>query len=180
MKKIFAYIEFGLKIGILAAGVAIALGFLVPGILTPLTQTNCRPDETSRELRVCEPVRPALGFVQMTVSTVGYFIAPVWLGITFALFWAFRENRRFWKTFSSLMVAGIVMLVVFILFEILFYRPWDSTPYNRFELNRLYASEFGILVPFGAIFGYLITVVFTKRLWKSFQPLGFLPPKKST
>ncbi len=169
----------GVRLGFIISCIAIGLGFMVPTVLTPFTHTNCRYDEGNRDLVSCDPIRPWLGYIQFALGTIVFFLAPFWLGLVFAIIWAVKRDWPFWWTFGQLMIASTVMLVSFILFEILMYRPWDSTPYNRFDLNSVYAGVFGLIVIFGAAFAFLVTIVFTKRLWQSFEPLGFRPQKKN-
>lgn len=179
MKEFLQNSRVGLHVGMIVSGMAIALGFLVPMSLSSLVADNCRPDDWDSFMMVCDPIRPWVSFIQFLLSTIGFLFSGVWLGIGFGLVWATRANRGFWKTFLQVTIASSTMLAVFMLFEVVWYQPWITEPYNRFELNRIFTTVFGILVPFSAMFGCVVTIIFTKRLWKSFEPIGFRKQKKT-
>lgn len=167
----------GIQVGLIVSSVAIAFGFLFPSWLTPLVTENCRPEEFSRDFQICDPVRPWLSGVQMFIGTTMYFLSPLWVGLVFGLIWATQKDRQFWRTFRDTIIASLVLWGALCIFEILWYQPWDTEPYNRFELNRIFTTDFGILVPFLSLFTFMLTIVLSKRLWLSFKPMGFRKPK---
>lgn len=178
MNYLFKGDWYGAKIGIIAAGMAIAFGFLVPTALSPFVVDNCRPDDWDNRMMVCDPIRPWISGAQFVLGTVGFLMSPLWLGVVFGLIWATWSNKGFWQTFIKVVIASLTMLAVFMLFEVLWYRPWITEPYNRFELNRLFTTVVAVLVPFSALFGYVMTVSFSKRLWRAFQSPKTLSAKK--
>lgn len=168
----------GVGLGLIFFAMALAIGFIIPHALTPFSIGNCRPDEVFPQLQSCEVTRPVLQYVKMFLTATSFFLLPLALGVFVGLAWSRNQFLSTRRAFGKIILAAATLLAGLIAFEVLWYEPWNSTPYNRFELNRVFTTSFGSVIIFLPLFGSMIVMAMSSRLWRSVRPLGFLTRPK--
>lgn len=164
----------GVGLGLIFFAMALAIGFIIPHALTPFSIGNCRPDEVFPQLQSCEVTRPVLQYVETFLTTIGFFLFPLAMGIFVGLMWTRDQFLSVRRSLGIAALAAATLLAGLMTFEILWYEPWSSIPYNRFELNRIFTTWFALIIPFFSFLGLVIAMAVSPKLWQLVKPLGFL------
>jgi len=157
-------IQLGLVLGMISALIVVALTYIIPGALFPLTVSSCIPSTSSRDFFECVPSNNIWSWLKTIITSIG-FLFPAVLGFAVGLMYMFKAQYHYKVLIIIELIATMAFLVSMSVWEVIRYQPWDSLPYNRYSLNVIYGTSISLIYLFVSLFTFHIAIIISKRFW---------------
>lgn len=177
-------IRYALLVGVIAAAISATLVYFLNPVFFRLTTTNCHATAGSDYLD-CTTLNNGWRILRVWLFFIGMLVVPLMIGGAAGLRFNWKEKESFWIAVRTNIIAFAVYLVLMIAVEVVWLQPWKLVRmpgggmFNEFRYDAVYASFLAAVLFALSWFGFFIPPLLSKRLWRNFRPLGFLPAKKA-